>query len=76
MEHFIKYNHSNYSDQLICEAHDLKALAQQTSSLKIPQIMDSTESQLTLEYIPGRYFTDEAYIQLATGLAQLRNNFV
>lgn len=76
MQRFIKYNQSQFSDSLICEATGLELLRETlvktgNDFIKIPQVFEVNQKQLVLERIDTVSVSSEQWFKFGQTLAKL-----
>lgn len=76
MQRFIKYNQSQFSDSLICEANGLELLRETLAYtgdnfIKIPQVFAVSQKQLVLERIDSVSANSEQWFKFGQALAKL-----
>lgn len=76
MSYYTKINRTPFSDSLIKEAQGLNALRQYAGggNLRVVEVFDVDEHQLKLTAVEAVAATNEHWVQLAKGLADLHNH--
>lgn len=76
MSHYTKINRTPFSDSLIKEAEGLNALRQYAGSknLRVVDVLDVDEHQLKLTLVEPVTATNEHWVRLAKGLADLHSH--